>query len=278
MSNVVFRKKLIEAWLSLLLITIVVFNIGPFVWQIISSFKLDRDLSTLPPLLPPEITLDHYTNVLNSTFVKFITNSTVVAIGVTLLCLIFGSMAAYAIARLPIKGKGITLSLFLATSMFPQIAVITPLYSLIRSLGLYNTPVGLIFSYMLFCLPLCVWLLVGFFRELPQGLEEAAAVDGCGTLRTYWQIALPLAMPGLVTAGLLCFIASWNEFLIALTLTNNINAQTIPVGIALFPQMFFVPWGDMSAAAVVVTLPLILLVIIFESKLTKGLTGGALKG
>ncbi|WP_372633115.1 carbohydrate ABC transporter permease [Cohnella sp.] len=253
-------------------------NIGPFVWQIITSLKPDRDLSSLPPLLPTEITWTHYSNVLQSTFVRFIGNSAVVAAGVTAISLLLGSMAAYAIARLPIKGKGFALGLFLATSMFPQIAIISPLYTMIRGLGLYNTHIGLVFSYMLFCLPLCVWLLHGFFRELPDGLEEAASVDGCGIVRTYWQIALPLVMPGLVTAGLLVFIASWNEFLIALTLTNKVSTQTIPVGIALFPQMFYVPWGDVAAASVVVTLPLILIVLIFEKKLAKGLTGGAVKG
>lgn len=272
------RNKPAKFILLLLFSIIVILNIGPFVWQIITSFKLDRDLNSLPPLLPPEITFDHYINVFSSTFIRFIVNSGVVAISVTIVCLLLGSMASYAIARLPIKGKGFVLGLFLATSMFPQIAVVSPLYVLIRQMGLYNTYLGLILSYMLFCLPLCVWLLHGFFRDLPRGLEEAAAVDGCGIIRTYWQIALPLVMPGLVTAGLLVFIASWNEFLFALTLTNNVQVQTIPVGIALFPQMFYVPWGDLSAASVVVTLPLILLVVLFEGKLTKGLVGGAIKG
>lgn len=272
------RKTIVNVCLYLLFLAVVVFNIGPFVWQIITSFKLDRDLNSLPPLLPPEFTFDHYLNVLNSSFMRFVLNSAIVAVGVTVICLLFGSLASYAIARLPIKGKGVILGLFLATSMFPQIAVVSPLYSMIKQAGFYNTHAGLIFTYMLFCLPLCVWLLHGFFKDLPAGLEEAAAVDGCGPVRTYWQIALPLVMPGLVTAGLLVFIASWNEFLFALTLTNNVNVQTIPVGIALFPQMFYVPWGDMSAAAIVVTLPLILLVVLFENKLTKGLTGGAVKG
>ncbi|MGG1311985.1 carbohydrate ABC transporter permease [Cohnella laeviribosi] len=257
---------------------VVFLNIGPLLWQGITSLKLDRDLNTLPPILPREVTFDHYANVFHSVFVRFIANSAIVAFSVTAISLLLGSMAAYAIARLPIKGKSLWLGLFLATSMFPQIAIIAPLYAMIRKIGLYNTHAGLALSYMLFCLPLCVWLLYGFFKDLPAGLEEAAAADGCGPVRTFWQIALPLAMPGLVTAGLLVFIASWNEFLIALTLTNKVNTQTIPVGIALFPQMFYVPWGDVSAASVVVTLPLVALVLLFENKLAKGLTGGAVKG
>jgi ABC-type glycerol-3-phosphate transport system permease component len=272
-------KKLVvrSLWISLF-VAVVLFNIGPFLWQIITSLKLDRDLNTLPPLLPPEPTLIHYANVMKSNFIRFILNSSIVSFGVTVICLLLGSMASYAVARLPIKGKGFILGLFLATSMFPQIAVISPIYALMKDIHLYNTYYGLIIAYMIFCLPLCVWLLHGFFKELPQELEEACAVDGCGAVRAYWQVMLPLVMPGLVTAGLLVFIASWNEFLLALTLTSNIKAQTIPVGIALFPQTFYVPWGDVSAASVVVTLPLILLVVLFENKLTKGLVGGAVKG
>jgi ABC-type glycerol-3-phosphate transport system permease component len=162
--------------------------------------------------------------------------------------------------------------------MFPQIAVVSPLYNLIKQLGLYNSHMGLIFSYTLFGLPLSVWLLYGFFKNLPREIEEAAFVDGCGFFRTYWQISLPLIAPGLATAGLLVFIAAWNEFLFAITFTNNVDAQTIPVGIAMMPQMFFVPWGDMAATSILVTLPLIILVLVFEKKLTKGIVGGAVKG
>ncbi|MFC0271856.1 carbohydrate ABC transporter permease [Metabacillus herbersteinensis] len=258
---------------------IVAFQVMPFIWQIITSFKLDKDISSIPPILPSEITWIHYLRIFENTqFYKYVLNSTIVAIGVTLLCLFIGSLAAYGLARMPIKGKGIILALFLSTSMFPQISVVTPLYNLIQQLGLYNTHTGLILSYMLFGLPLSVWILYGFFKNLPSELEEAAFVDGCGYFRTYWQICLPLIAPGLVTAGLLVFIASWNEFLFALTFTNNVEAQTIPVGFAMMPQAFFVPWGDMAATSILVTLPLILLVLVFEKKLTKGITGGAVKG
>jgi ABC-type glycerol-3-phosphate transport system permease component len=258
---------------------IVVFQLAPFLWQIITSFKLDKDLSSLPPIFPNKITWLHYQNIFqNTSFYKYIVNSSVVAVCVTLLCLFLGSLAAYSLARLPIKGKGLILLLFLSTSMFPQIAVITPLYNLIKDLGMYNSYMGLIFSYMLFGLPLSVLLLYGFFRNIPNEIEEAAYMDGCGFFRTYWQVCLPLMAPGLVTAGLLVFIASWNEFLFAITFTNSIDAQTIPVGIAMMPQMFFVPWGDTAATSILVTLPLILLVLIFEKKLTKGIMGGAVKG
>lgn len=258
---------------------IVVFQLAPFLWQIITSLKLDKDLSSLPPIFPNKITWMHYQNIFqNTSFYKYILNSCMVAVCVTLLCLFLGSMAAYSLARLPIKGKSLILLLFLSTSMFPQIAVITPLYNLIKDLGIYNSYMGLIFSYMLFGLPLSVLLLYGFFRNIPNEIEEAAYMDGCGFFRTYWQVCLPLMAPGLVTAGLLVFIASWNEFLFAITFTNSIDAQTIPVGIAMMPQMFFVPWGDTAATSILVTLPLILLVLIFEKKLTKGIMGGAVKG
>ncbi|MBT2695999.1 carbohydrate ABC transporter permease [Bacillus sp. ISL-40] len=258
---------------------IVVFQVAPFFWQIVTSLKMDKDLSSLPPIFPNEVTWLHYQNIFQNTdFYKYILNSSVIAVVVTLLCLFLGSLAAYSLARLPIKGKGFILLLFLSTSMFPQIAVVTPLYNLIKQLGLYNTHAGLVLSYMLFGLPLSVLLLYGFFRNIPYEIEEAAYMDGCGYFRTYWQVCLPLMAPGLVTAGLLVFISSWNEFLFAITFTNNIDAQTIPVGIAMLPQMFFVPWGDTAATSILVTLPLIILVLIFEKKLTKGIMGGAVKG
>jgi ABC-type glycerol-3-phosphate transport system permease component len=265
--------------LLILAFFIVLFQLAPFLWQMITSLKLDKDLSSLPPILPNEVTWLHYQNLFqNTNFIKYIVNSSVIAVGVTIICLFLGSLAAYSLARLPIKGKGLILVLFLSTSMFPQIAVITPLYNLIKSLGLYNTHMGLIFSYMLFGLPLSVLLLYGFFRNIPYEIEEAAYMDGCGYFRTYWQVCLPLMAPGLVTAGLLVFISSWNEFLFAITFTNSVDAQTIPVGIAMMPQMYFVPWGDTAATSILVTLPLILLVLIFEKKLTKGIMGGAVKG
>jgi multiple sugar transport system permease protein len=273
------KKFVTKLVLTLFAFLVVVIQIAPFLWQVITSLKLDRDLATLPPILPKELTSVHYARLfVNSPFYQYIINSAIVALGVTILCLFIGSMAAYSIARLPIKGKGVILAIFLGTSMFPQISVVGPLFLLIKQVGLYNNYLGLIFSYALFGLPLSVWLLYGFFNDLPKELEEAAAVDGCSPAHTYWRIALPLVTPGLVTAGLLVFIAAWNEFLFAITFTNNIKTQTIPVGMAMFPQMFYVPWGDLAAASVLVTLPLIILVLIFEKKLTKGLTGGAVKG
>ncbi|PGV53408.1 carbohydrate ABC transporter permease [Bacillus sp. AFS037270] len=274
MTNTIKRSPV-----YILALGIIVFQLAPFLWQVITSLKLDKDLSSLPPIFPNKITWLHYQNIFQNThFYKYIFNSAVVAVSVTLLCLFLGSLAAYSLARLPIKGKGLILLLFLSTSMFPQIAVITPLYNLIKGIGLYNTYFGLILSYMLFGLPLSVLLLYGFFRNIPYEIEEAAYMDGCGYFRTYWQVCLPLMAPGLVTAGLLVFIASWNEFLFAITFTNSIEAQTIPVGIAMMPQMFFVPWGDTAATSILVTLPLILLVLIFEKKLTQGIMGGAVKG
>ncbi|NGP46923.1 carbohydrate ABC transporter permease, partial [Bacillaceae bacterium SIJ1] len=238
-------------------------HVGPFAWQLITSFKYDRDLARLPPLLPPEITFVHYERLFaGSDFYLYVINSFIVALGVTLGCLMIGSMAAYSLARLRIWGRGMFLGGFLALSMFPQIAVVMPLYDLVQQLGLYNTHIGLIVTYTLIGLPLSVWLMYGFFLKIPKQLEEAAYMDGCGQVRCYWNIAMPLVTPGLVTGGLLVFIFAWNEFLFALTFTNSPDAQTIPVGIAMMPQLFYIPWGDMAAATILVTLPLIVLVLI----------------
>jgi ABC-type glycerol-3-phosphate transport system permease component len=267
------------ALIYLVAIVLVIFQLGPFVWQIITSLKYDRDLESLPPVLPPGVTSIHYHRLfVDPNFLHYMLNSAVVAIGTTLLALAVGSMAAFAIARTPVLLKGPLMGVFLVASMFPQIAVVGPLFKLVHSWNLYNTYGALIFTYMLFALPLSVWLLHGFFRAIPRELDEAAMVDGCSTLRIYWMVDLPLVRTGLVTAGLLIFITAWNEFLLALTFTDTASAQTIPVGIALLPQLFYVPWGDIAAASVVVTLPLAVLVLVFQDYIVGGVTQGAVKG
>jgi trehalose/maltose transport system permease protein len=165
-------------------------------------------------------------------------------------------------------------------TMFPAIAILGSLFTMVRALGIYNTPYALILAYMTFSLPFTVWVLSNFFRSLPAELEQAAYVDGATPFQTFYLILLPLVAPGLVTTGLLAFIAAWNEFLYALTFTLSANARTVPVAIALFSgeQEFEIPWGDIMAAAVVVTVPLVVLVLIFQQRLVEGLTAGAVKG
>ena len=258
---------------------IVVWSIGPFLWQLNASLQPDRYLAASPPhFLPVPGTIQHYYNVF---FVKqfelYIINSLIVAGITTLFCLTFGSLAAYGLARFNVQGRFGILGVILAISMFPQIAIVAPLYLLMSGIGFLNTYQSLIIVYLALGLPLVVWVLFGYFRELPRELDEAAKIDGAGAIRILWSILLPISLPGLVTTGLLSFIASWNEFMFALAFTSDIHHQTIPVGVANFTQLYSVPWGDIAAASMVVTIPLVALVLVFQRRIISGLTQGAVK-
>jgi ABC-type glycerol-3-phosphate transport system permease component len=191
---------------------------------------------------------------------------------------ILGSLCAYALARLQFPGKVPLLGFILAVGMFPQISVVSPLYLLLRELRLINTYPGLVLPYLTFAMPLTVWLLVGFFRQLPGELEEAAMVDGASRMRAFWEVIVPLALPGIATTAILTFVYSWNEFLFALSFTLGPERQTVPVAIALFRGQYQIPWGQILAAAVVATAPVTLLVLAFQRRIVQGLTAGAVKG
>ncbi|UZX16077.1 carbohydrate ABC transporter permease [Thermus sp. PS18] len=266
----------------LLVAFVVVYSVFPFGWAVISSFKpSDALFASNPSFLPLPFTLDHYRNVfLQANFGRNLLNSVVVAGGATLLSLVLGVLAAYALGRLPFPPRNAVLYLVLAMTMFPQISVLGGLFMLLRQAGLFNTHLGLILSYLLFTLPFTVWVLVGYFKGLPRELEEAAYVDGATPLQTLVRIMLPLTGPGLVTTGLLAFIAAWNEYLFALTFTVGDKVKTVPPAIASFggATPFEIPWGSIMAASVVVTVPLVVLVLIFQQRIVAGLTAGAVKG
>jgi ABC-type glycerol-3-phosphate transport system permease component len=207
-----------------------------------------------------------------------IRNSLVVALNTTLLCVTLGSLCAYALARLHFRWKAPLLGFILAVTMFPQIAIVSPLYLLLRELGLINTYPGLVLPYLTFAMPLTVWLLVGFFRQLPQELEAAAMVDGASRLRAFREIVLPLSVPGIATTAILTLVYCWNEFLFALSFTLGPERYTVPVAIALFRGQYQVPWGQILAAAVVATAPVALLTLVFQRRIVQGLTAGAVKG
>jgi multiple sugar transport system permease protein len=201
----------------------------------------------------------------------------IVALFTTLLCLVFGTLAAFALSRLKIRGRFGLLMVILSVSMFPQIAIVGPLYLIASAFNLLDTYRGLVIVYLALGLPLVTWVLFGYFETLPREMDEAGRVDGVSTLGLLWRIILPISLPALVTTGLLAFIAAWNEFLFALAFTSNYQHQTVPVGIANFTDIYYVPWGDISAASTVVTLPLIILVLFFQRHIIQGLTMGGLK-
>jgi trehalose/maltose transport system permease protein len=268
-----------RTWFTVTLIAVVLWCLGPFLWQVITSLKPDSELTRLPPLLPLAPTLDHYAAVFTgASFMRIIVNSAIVATCATALSISFGSLAAYGLAKLHVRYKGLILLFVLSASMFPPIATVSPLYLIIRTLGLRDTWWALILTYTTFTLPLSVWVLTNFFRSIPDEIYLASRVDGCSPFQSFIRIMLPLAMPGIITAAILVFIFSWNEFLFALTFTATPASRTIPVAIALFPGLHEVPWGDIAAASVVVTLPLVALVILFQRRIVEGLTAGAVKG
>ncbi|KPJ61159.1 MAG: sugar ABC transporter permease [Latescibacteria bacterium DG_63] len=262
-----------------LLLLAALYCLGPFLWQGITSVKPAAELTSLPPILPSQPTTSHYVSVFEGhPFLRIIVNSFIVASCTTVLSLIVGSLAAFALAKLGIRRKGLILALILSASMFPPIATVSPLYIIIRALGLRDTLAALIMTYTTFSLPLTIWVLTNFFKNIPDELYLASSVDGCSPFQSFYKIILPLAAPGLFATAILVFIFSWNEFLFALTFTSTVASRTIPVGIALFPGLHEVPWGDIAAASVVVTIPLVVLVFIFQRRIIEGLTAGAVRG
>lgn len=265
---------------ALVILAFVGVSLFPFAWTLLSSFKPTAQMFRLNPSWWPEtFTWDNYLAIFRERdFLRNILNSIVVAGSTTLLCVIVGTFAAYALARLEFRGKYWILGFILSISMFPQVAIITPLFLFLRTLGLINTYPALIFPYLTFAMPLTVWLLTSFFRRIPFDLQEAAVVDGAGPFRVFLQVILPLAGPGVFTAAILTFIYCWNEFLFALVFTTNDAARTIPVAIVMFAGYHTVPWGQIMAAIVVVTVPVACAVLVLQRHIVAGLTEGAIKG
>lgn len=273
-------RALPRAGLYALAALIVVYSVFPFWYAIDSSFKTGQQLFD-PGLIPPQVQFGNYVAVLSQgVFLRDILNSVVVAVAVVALSLFVGVTASYALGRVAFRGRKLLLLSVLGISMFPQVAVLSGLFELIRAMGLYNSLPGLMLAYMIFTLPFTVWVLTTFIRELPKELEEAAIMDGATPWIIVRRVFLPLLWPALVTTGLLAFIGAWNEFLYALTFTLSPEQRTVPVAIALLSgsSQFELPWGPIMAASVVVTLPVVGLVLIFQRRIVSGLTAGAVKG
>lgn len=263
------------------LVTLIVLQaIFPFYYAVLTSFESGQAIFDVN-YLPKAFDLANYRKAFEGgVFLKQIMNSVFVATVVVVLSLILAVTASYALARVQFKGRGKILLLILSVSMFPQIAVLSGLFSLIRAMGLFNSLWSLVFSYMIFTLPFTVWVLTTFMRKLPLEIEEAAIMDGAKPFTIIRRVFMPLLWPALVTTGLLAFIHAWNEFLFALTFLSTDEQRTVPVAIALISgaSEFEIPWGNIMAASVIVTVPLIALVLVFQRKIISGLTAGAVKG
>jgi trehalose/maltose transport system permease protein len=274
------RRALGRTAFYLLLAVIIFYTVFPFYWAVVSSLKTGSGLFEVE-IWPSDPAWSNYVAVFQEQpFGRNILNSIFVAVSTVALSLSLALAAAYALGRIRFRGRRLLLFTVLGVSMFPQIAVLSGMFELVRTLGLYNNLLSLTLSYMIFTLPFTVWVLTTFMRELPKELEEAAIVDGARPLTLVTRVFLPLMGPALVTTGLLAFIAAWNEFLFALTFTLSSEMRTVPVAIALISgaSAHELPWGNIMAASIIVTVPLIVLVLIFQRRIVSGLTAGAIKG
>jgi len=262
-------------------VLIVFVALAPLYWSIATALKSGIELNASPPtLFPHSPSLENFISDLTlSTFTHDLLNSTIIATVTTILALIVGILCAYAIARTKFHGKAFVLGLTLSVTLLPFIAMVGPLFVVFTGpIPVYNTYIALIIPDLVITLPIIVWFMTSFFRDLPPDLEEAARVDGAGRLRALWEIIVPLTAPGVFAAAILTFIAVYNDFIFGLTLTADENAQPITVGVSRFAGEHTIPWGEIAAAAVIVTIPLAILVLILQRRIVSGLTAGAVKG
>ena len=255
--------------------------LAPFAWHLLSSVKSSEELARIPPtLFPGTPTLDNYAKIFEQRpFVRYAINSFTISSMSSLLCIVCAALAAYRLARIRGRFRSTIRLGLLVVAFFPPIVFVFPIYELIRAAGLVNHPWGLILPYSALNLPFAIWLLTGSFEQIPFELEEAAAIDGLTRLQTFVTVVLPLAVPALITAGLLVFIFSWNEFMFALTLMNIESQKTLTLGVATLSGAFAeqIPYGQIAAGVILSSVPLILLVVVFQRRIISGLTAGALK-
>jgi multiple sugar transport system permease protein len=262
---------------------VLIFALVPVLWLLSISLKPPSEI-TDQRLIPSSISFDNYKSLFeggwSGPFLRPLINSIAIALITTVVAIILASFTAYAIARLEFPGKRLILAMALAIAMFPPISTVGPLFDMWRSIGIYDTYLGLIIPYLTFSLPLAVYVLVAFFREIPWDLEQAAQVDGATPWQAFRKVILPLAAPGVFTAAILVFIFCWNDFVYAISLTSSDNSRTVPAALAFFTgeSTFTEPTGSIAAAAIVVTIPIIVFVLIFQRRIVSGLTAGAVKG
>lgn len=273
-------RRVVEKTVFYLLVLALVFlSLLPFLWFLATSFKTEVEVTAIPPVLIPSGSLHFYVSSLTEyRLLTYLRNSLIVAGLTTVITILISLFAGYSIARLRYRHKGIIMGSLLLVSMFPQISIAGPVWRILHSLGWLNTYQGLILPYVTLTLPLGVWIVASFFRDLPPDLEDAARMDGCGHFQILFRIMFPLAAPGIFTAAILVFIYAWNEFFFALLIMTKQGYQTLPVGIALFQGQYTLPWGEIAAASIIATVPLVVLVFVFQRKIVSGLSAGAIKG
>jgi len=251
----------------------------PFLWFVLTSWKTAAEISAIPPVILPSFHGGNYRAAIEKYgLLHYIANSAIVATSTTLISILIASLAAFALARFKLRWARFYLMVLLALSMFPQIAIAGPVWRLLNFLDWLNTYHAIVAAYLSLSLPFAAWVLTTFFQELPYDIEEAALIDGCTRWQALRLVVFPLAAPGLFTAAILVFIHAWNEFFFALIILTYPARQTLPVGIALFPGEYTMPWGEIAAASTIATLPLVALTLIFQRRIVQGLSAGAVKG
>ena len=273
-------KRDLLLWVGI--IAVIIFFLAPIMWQVLTSVKPNEDISAIPNIyLPRQLTVEHYQQLFDRRpFLIYILNSALVSISSTLLCLLLGSPAAYALARMKLPGENLILTAILIVTLFPYVLLFLGLLEIVKAIGLGNNYLALIVPYTAINLPLTILVMRSFFRQLPQDLEDAAKIDGYTTLGMLKNIVLPMTLPALATTGILTFIFAWNEYIFALTFITEETKKTIPVATAQLggATLFDIPYGPIAAATILGTLPLVLLVLIFQRQIVQGLTAGAVKG
>lgn len=269
-----------RAWVLLAAGIVVVNGFFPAFWILLTSLKTETELVSKPiTYWPANATLANYVQAFtDQPLLRYLGNSALVAIGATVVSLVVSSLAAYAIARLNLKRRQLILTCIVASSMFPLVTLLVPIFETMRAAGLLNTYTALILPYTVLNLPVCTLVLVGFFQSIPKDLENAAMIDGCTRLGALWRVVVPLAAPGVFTAGILAFVNAWDEFLLALSLNSSASMRTLPVGITLYQGEFTFPWPIISAALIVAIVPIAVLIALFQERVVGGLTQGGLKG
>ena len=260
---------------------VVINGFFPAIWILLTSFKSSTELFQKPiTYWPQNPTLQNYVvaAIEQPLFQVFMKNSVIVALLSTVISLVVASFAAYAIARLNLKHRQLILTAIIASSMFPLVTLLVPIFETMRALGWLNSYLALVFPYVVLNLPVCTLILVSFFQSIPRDLENAAMIDGCTRFGTLWRVVLPLSAPGVFTAGILAFVNAWDEFLLALSLNSSAAMRTLPVGITLYQGEFTFPWPIISAALVVAIVPVAIVIAIFQERVVGGLTAGGLKG
>ncbi len=259
---------------------VVVNGFFPALWILLTSLKTEAELVQKPiTYWPRDLTLGNYLQAFtDQPLLRYLGNSLTVALAATAASLLVSAMAAYAIARLNLRHRQLILTAIVASSMFPLVTLLVPIFETMRALNLLNTYTALVLPYVVLNLPVCTLVLVGFFQSIPKDLENAAMIDGCTRLGALWRVVVPLAAPGVFTAGILAFVNAWDEFLLALSLNSSASMRTLPVGITLYQGEFTFPWPIISAALIVAIVPIAVLIALFQERVVSGLTQGGIKG